>query len=739
MEKRAGVAIYWDFDNLHIGLMAHVMGQKFFPQWCKQNNYGGKEMPELVDIQAVMKYAEEQGDVLINRAYANWQQLGRYRNALMSNTVELVQLYPAGNGAKNGADIRLALDLVDDLDRYGDKLDTIIIVSGDSDFIPLARKLKFHRKRLVGIGSQSSVSFNWMRTCDEFCHYQNLMPVPHPRFNAVERLEKLLERGYKSDGWSSKSELAFAFYGEAPGLNVRSMLPGVESIVDYMDHLNQVNGLWSERGSGASVEVRRLNRPKKAAELVTPDGGAADKSRTAPLEKPVLPVADVREQEPLPGNPPEAQALLRRGLALVPESRKSDGWINLANVTHALRQAFAGFNAGLYGARTLSDFLEQHPEIVEMKHINGAKYCRLLVATLPASDATGKDAPPDDAGPDAYAILQEAMQVLADEEGWVPTATLASHLHEVDREKGFSAAGLDSLHALLGRCKGRYELQEDRGIRLRVEKGRQEAPEAEEHAPAALSQDEHEKQAEGARILVAAIGNAAASGRHPDGWVVSRDIGPACKAVSADFSFNRYVSGGFLAFMKHYEKAGIVERAFFENAYWYRLPTAEQVPTAGDVAEQANTGEMLGRDDDASRDADSGKALPPPAEEMAGQGQDDGDKSVIANASSVIDAQADAQVEQQDGLPASSPDVSDTPVSGEQIVRNAFAHLAREGQADWVRSTEVKTACEAVLDGFNCRQYGVQGFRQFLDKYSDLLEYQFAERKHWYRLRQADA
>ncbi|WP_332748715.1 hypothetical protein [Hydrogenophaga sp.] len=33
----------------------------------------------------------------INRAYGNWQYFGRYRDALLQNAVELIQLFPPRN------------------------------------------------------------------------------------------------------------------------------------------------------------------------------------------------------------------------------------------------------------------------------------------------------------------------------------------------------------------------------------------------------------------------------------------------------------------------------------------------------------------------------------------------------------------------------------------------------------------------------------------------------------------
>lgn len=55
-------------------------------------------------IQALVEPAAPFGPVAINRAYGNGQFFGRYRDALLQNAVELIQLFAPGASAKDGAD-----------------------------------------------------------------------------------------------------------------------------------------------------------------------------------------------------------------------------------------------------------------------------------------------------------------------------------------------------------------------------------------------------------------------------------------------------------------------------------------------------------------------------------------------------------------------------------------------------------------------------------------------------------
>ena len=171
-DEQPSVALYWDFENLHASLCeARQEGA-----YSKQDNRFRVQEP-LIDVQAVVDLAASFGPIAINRAYCNWQYFGRYRDALLQNAIELIQLFPPGGSAKNGADIRLCLDAMEDIGRFA-HISTLVIVSGDSDFMPLSQKVKAAGRRLVGIGTLQNTNRHWARSCNEFRYYENLMGTP---------------------------------------------------------------------------------------------------------------------------------------------------------------------------------------------------------------------------------------------------------------------------------------------------------------------------------------------------------------------------------------------------------------------------------------------------------------------------------------------------------------------------------------------------------------------------------
>lgn len=163
------VALYWDFENLHAALVEARFGEGHY---AKPDVRFRLQEP-LVDVAAVAAAVAAHGPLAIHRAYCNWQFYGRYRDALMQAGMDLVQMFPPGGAAKNGADIRLSLDAVEDLARFA-HIRTVVVVGGDSDFLPLAQKVHAAGRTLVGVGTRANTNRHWAGSCDSFVWYDDL-------------------------------------------------------------------------------------------------------------------------------------------------------------------------------------------------------------------------------------------------------------------------------------------------------------------------------------------------------------------------------------------------------------------------------------------------------------------------------------------------------------------------------------------------------------------------------------
>src|SRR4051794_16890678 len=138
----------------------------------------GRLTQAVVDVGAIIDFASSFGTLVLTRAYADWSAPvnARYRSQLVGRAVDLVQLFPAAAYAKNGADIRLAVDAVEDMFRLPD-LTHVVIVGGASDYIALAQRCKRLGRYVVGIGVAGSSSRSLAAACDEFVSYDALPGV----------------------------------------------------------------------------------------------------------------------------------------------------------------------------------------------------------------------------------------------------------------------------------------------------------------------------------------------------------------------------------------------------------------------------------------------------------------------------------------------------------------------------------------------------------------------------------
>jgi len=179
------VAVYLDFDNIVISWYDRVHGRNAYSKDRQriQDNPSDAEVAErlkaaMIDVGAIIDYASSFGTLVLTRAYADWSSPvnAEYRSQLVARAVDLVQLFPAAAYAKNGADIRLAVDAVEDMFRLPD-LTHVVIVAGDSDYVPLAQRCKRLGRYVIGVGVAGSTAKSLAAACDEFEAYDSLPGV----------------------------------------------------------------------------------------------------------------------------------------------------------------------------------------------------------------------------------------------------------------------------------------------------------------------------------------------------------------------------------------------------------------------------------------------------------------------------------------------------------------------------------------------------------------------------------
>lgn len=191
-ETTGRVAVYLDFDNIVISWYDRVHGRNAYGKDRQRitDDPNDAEVAErlkqaTIEVGAIIDYASSFGTLVLTRAYADWSSPvnAEYRSQLVARAVDLVQLFPAAAYAKNGADIRLAVDAVEDMFRLPD-LTHVVIVAGDSDYVPLAQRCKRLGRYVIGVGVAGSTAKSLAAACDEFESYDSLPGVVRPAAKA---------------------------------------------------------------------------------------------------------------------------------------------------------------------------------------------------------------------------------------------------------------------------------------------------------------------------------------------------------------------------------------------------------------------------------------------------------------------------------------------------------------------------------------------------------------------------
>ena len=166
------VAVFIDFENIVISA---------------EQNYGHCQLGRI------MEAAERWGRCIIRRAYGDWTRFEKYKHDLIAHSMDLVQLFHyGGQRQKNAADIQMVVDVLETA-LTQPEIGTYVLVSGDSDFSAVARKLRNYGRQVIGIGLRQATSEVLVKACDQFILYDTLIePETRTMAYTQERARQLL-------------------------------------------------------------------------------------------------------------------------------------------------------------------------------------------------------------------------------------------------------------------------------------------------------------------------------------------------------------------------------------------------------------------------------------------------------------------------------------------------------------------------------------------------------------------
>ena len=126
------------------------------------------------NIEAILEEIAKYGIASVKRIYGDWsvEALHSWRDKLLPNAITPVQQF-AYVTQKDATDMRLVIDAMDLL--YAGDLNGFCIVSSDSDFTPLASRIRESGLLVYGFGEKKTVK-SFVNACDKFIYVENLLP-----------------------------------------------------------------------------------------------------------------------------------------------------------------------------------------------------------------------------------------------------------------------------------------------------------------------------------------------------------------------------------------------------------------------------------------------------------------------------------------------------------------------------------------------------------------------------------
>ncbi|HEY0113759.1 MAG TPA: NYN domain-containing protein [Allosphingosinicella sp.] len=219
--------------------------------------------PDSLD--AVLTVLAELGTVNIRRAYGNWKKpaLRGWEAMTHRNAIEPHQQFDLTKG-KSSTDMKMIIDAMDLL--YRGHVDGFGIMSSDSDFMPLAMRIRQDGLPVYGFGTQRTPE-SFRQACTRFIDVSALAKAdvedapedkpPLAKREVDEELIKLLGAAFRASkrdgrGYASLSEVGQRA-GNRSSFDARSY--GYDGLADLID---AVPNFATERREDGRVYVKRV-------------------------------------------------------------------------------------------------------------------------------------------------------------------------------------------------------------------------------------------------------------------------------------------------------------------------------------------------------------------------------------------------------------------------------------------------------------------------------------------------
>lgn len=276
---------------------------------------------QISKLEDVFHEISTRGRIVVKRAYGNWHKptLKNWGEIIKRLAIKAEQQFDYVSG-KNATDMALVIDTIELL--YTNLYDAFVIVSSDSDYTPLAIKLREAGVYVMGVGEQKTpVAFR--NACDEFLFLENCS-------SSVEGNDA---HDVVSSSQSDVQDAASSSQSDAQ------------------------DAVSSPQKEKAEVSISPNNEKEESTKQLKEDVQKTDST-------PIASSAPAEENSEKKNDLNEIHALLEKAYDTFQDE---DGWVNVAKVGLFLRRAKPDFDSRTYGFQKLSLFLKNFPEKYDVK------------------------------------------------------------------------------------------------------------------------------------------------------------------------------------------------------------------------------------------------------------------------------------------------------------------------------------------------------------------------------------
>lgn len=222
---------------------------------------GDNAQPKMLDL--ILEEASKYGKVTVRRIYGDWTtpQMNKWKGILNDIAFNPIQKFSYTTG-KNSTDSALIIDAMDIL--HAGQVDGFCIVSSDSDYTGLAKRIREEGVFVMGIGEKKTPNA-FVKSCEIFTFVENLEVQEVPEKPAGKPAKKAMEKSSKPSFDLKLINKAFDMSANESdevnvstlGFNLRKLDPsfdsrtyGYKSLTHLLKNLNQfemidniINGL----------------------------------------------------------------------------------------------------------------------------------------------------------------------------------------------------------------------------------------------------------------------------------------------------------------------------------------------------------------------------------------------------------------------------------------------------------------------------------------------------------------